>query len=58
MTRPPAFVADYYGACAGCGEDIVPDDTVCADGHGGYVCEECAFDDGLLCDCGGDGNDG
>lgn len=52
------FVAASYGACANCGEDIVPDDIVRANGDGGYLCEECGYreeDDGecLLCEVGG-----
>jgi hypothetical protein len=30
------FVAGYYGACHGCGEDIEPGDEIRADGRGGW----------------------
>lgn len=42
MTSPGnEFIADFHSSCAGCGEDIVPDDIVHS-GEDGYLCEECA----------------
>ena len=35
------FVAAYYGTCSGCGEDIVPDDEIGADGHGYWLRRKC-----------------
>ncbi len=40
-TPAPWIVAAYHGACAGCGEDIAPDDMIRADGEGGWLCEPC-----------------
>lgn len=37
----PWFAAGYEGSCAECGEDIVVDDMIRADGEGGYLCECC-----------------
>lgn len=37
----PWFAAAYYGSCAGCPEDIEPDDMIRADGEGGYLCRTC-----------------
>jgi hypothetical protein len=37
----PWFVADYNGTCSGCGEDIVPDDEIRADGLGSWQRREC-----------------
>jgi hypothetical protein len=34
--RGPWFIAAYEGACDSCGEDIIPDDEIRADGHGGW----------------------
>lgn len=45
-TYGPWFVAAYYGECAGCGEDIEPDDVIRADDEGGYLCEGCGQDEG------------
>jgi hypothetical protein len=39
--RGPWFFARYPGECSGCAGAIVPDDTIAADGAGGWVCEEC-----------------
>lgn len=32
----PWFIAAYRGSCAGCGEDIEPDDEIRSDGRGGW----------------------
>ena len=37
----PFFTAAYGGYCAGCGDGILPGDTIRADGDGGYLCEYC-----------------
>jgi hypothetical protein len=34
--QDPWFIAGYYGACRGCGEDIEPGDEIRADGRGGW----------------------
>lgn len=41
--RPPGqlFFARQYGPCSGCEVKIVPDDTIRADGQGGYLHEDC-----------------
>jgi len=36
--RGPWFEAKYEGACATCGDAIMPGDLIRADGQGGYVC--------------------
>jgi hypothetical protein len=38
----PLFFAYFYGRCSGCDVLIVPDDTIRADGQGGYLHEDCA----------------
>jgi hypothetical protein len=37
----PLFFAARYGPCSGCETGIVPDDTIRADGQGGYLHEDC-----------------
>jgi hypothetical protein len=47
MPGTPWFRASWPGRCSGRGEEIVPGDTIRADGHGGYVCEDCGAADAL-----------
>lgn len=42
----PWFPAAYPGACAGCGDDIYPEDPIRADGEGGWLGECCGDGDG------------
>lgn len=35
------FTAAYPGQCEGCGDGILPGDTIRADGQGDYLCEYC-----------------
>jgi hypothetical protein len=35
------FVARYGDNCGACGGDIIPGDTIRADGLGGYECGDC-----------------
>jgi hypothetical protein len=37
----PLFTAGYYDTCAGCGDGILPGDTIRADGQEGWLCESC-----------------
>lgn len=37
----PLFFARHYGPCSGCETKIIPDDTIRADGTGGYLHEDC-----------------
>lgn len=47
MSLPgPWFAAAYYGTCAGCGDDIEPDDLIRGDGEDGYWCEGCGQEEG------------
>jgi len=36
------FFAQLYGRCSGCQVKIEPGDTICSDGHDGYLHEDCA----------------
>ena len=38
----PLFFAKHRGPCSGCDRGIWPDDTIRADGQGGYLHEDCA----------------
>lgn len=42
----PWFIASYAGQCAGCGDDIAPDDEIRADGLGHYLGRCCGGEDG------------
>jgi hypothetical protein len=37
----PWFAATYNGDCEGCGDGILPGDSIRPDGEGGYLCGEC-----------------
>lgn len=39
--RGPWFTAAYPDACVSCGTDIIPGDTIRADGNDGYECAKC-----------------
>lgn len=42
MSRPgPWFPARFDSECDTCGDDILEDDRIRADGEGGYACETC-----------------
>jgi hypothetical protein len=45
------FVAAFCSSCAECDGDIKPDDTICSDGAGGFLCEACGAEEGYHCDC-------
>ena len=40
-TPGPWFTAAFPGECTGCGEPVIPGDTIRASGGYGYECEEC-----------------
>jgi len=37
----PWFTARYDGECADCGFPIEYGETICADGYGDWLCEDC-----------------
>jgi hypothetical protein len=40
-TAGPWFAAAFPGECSGCGDPIIPGDTIRASASYGYECEEC-----------------
>lgn len=43
--EPPLIVAVFNGKCSTCGDRISIGDTIRANGHGGWECQDCIADD-------------
>lgn len=48
VEKGPWFEAAYSGWCSGCNAGIEEGDTIRADGHGGYECDNCYADEPFI----------